>query len=192
MNNKITICTVCADDFEIINKNISYIENNNKINIEWLITINQYFLFKENNLKLKSNIKYLKGFLSGEIESPSLDHSIGLNKTIDLIKTRYVIFLDPDFGKGFYKLPKPDDGDVFFDIEGFPRMDRPFEYLHGLYYREKGKLKFKALWAKKFDRESEKNIFIELINFITCRYIEKIVITCNWIERGYFLRASCN
>ena len=83
-----------------------------------------------------------------------------------------IIFLDPDFGKGFYKLPKPDDGDVFFDIEGFPRMDRPFEYLHGLYYKEKGKLKFKDLWAKKFDRESEKNIFIELINFFE-KHFEK-------------------
>ena len=49
-----------------------------------------------------------------------------------------IVILDPDFGKGFYKLPKPDDGDVFFDIEGFPRMDRPFEYLHGLYYKDKG------------------------------------------------------
>jgi uncharacterized protein len=49
-------------------------------------------------------------------------------------------------------------------------MDRPFEYLHGLYYKDKGKLKFKDLWAKKFDRESEKNIFIELINFFEKRF----------------------
>ena len=81
-----------------------------------------------------------------------------------------IIFLDPDYGKGFYKLPKPDDGDVFYDIEGYPRMDRPFEYLHGLYYKDNGKLKFKDLWAKKFDRESEKNIFIELINFFEKRF----------------------
>jgi uncharacterized protein len=83
-----------------------------------------------------------------------------------------IIFLDPDFGKGFYKLPKPDDGDIFFDIEGFPRMDRPFEYLHGLYYKDKGKLKFKDLWAKNYDKESEKNIFIELINFFEKRFEE--------------------
>jgi predicted RecB family nuclease len=76
-----------------------------------------------------------------------------------------IIILDPDYGKGFYKLPKPDEGDVFFDIEGFPRMDRPFEYLHGLYYKEKGKLKFRDLWAKNYDKQSEKDIFIELINF---------------------------
>ena len=47
--------------------------------------------------------------------------------------------------------------DIFFDIEGFPRIDRPFEYLHGLYYKDKGKLKFKALWAKNYDKESEKS-----------------------------------
>ena len=83
-----------------------------------------------------------------------------------------IIFLDPDIDKGFYKLPKPDDGDVFFDIEGFPRMDRPFEYLHGLYYKDKGKLKFRDLWAKNYDKESEKNIFIELINFFEKRFEE--------------------
>ena len=83
-----------------------------------------------------------------------------------------IVILDSDFGKGFYKLPKPDDGDVFFDIEGYPRMDRPFEYLHGLYYKEKGKLKFKDLWAKNYNKESEKNIFIELINFLEKRFIE--------------------
>ena len=83
-----------------------------------------------------------------------------------------IVILDSDFGKGFYKLPKPDDGDVFFDIEGYPRMDRPFEYLHGLYYKDKGKLKFKDLWAKNYNKESEKNIFIELINFLEKRFIE--------------------
>ena len=83
-----------------------------------------------------------------------------------------IVILDSDFGKGFYKLPKPDEGDVFFDIEGYPRMDRPFEYLHGLYYKDKGKLKFKDLWAKNYDKESEKNIFIELINFLEKRFEE--------------------
>ena len=83
-----------------------------------------------------------------------------------------IVILDSDFGKGFYKLPKPDDGDVFFDIEGYPRMDRPFEYLHGLYYKDNSKLKFKDLWAKNYNKESEKNIFIELINFLEKRFVE--------------------
>ena len=37
-------------------------------------------------------------------------------------------------------------------------MDRPFEYLHGIYYKDKGKLKFKDFWAKKY-----KAIFMEML-----------------------------
>ena len=77
-----------------------------------------------------------------------------------------IIILDPDVGKGFYKIPKPSEGDVFFDIEGFPRMDRPFEYLHGIYYKEKNQFKFKSFWAKDFNEKSERENFIELINFL--------------------------
>ena len=73
-----------------------------------------------------------------------------------------IIFLDSDFGKGFYKLPKPDDGDIFFDIEGFPRMNRPFEYLHGLYYREKGKFKFKNLGLKNLIEKVKKISLLSL------------------------------
>ena len=83
-----------------------------------------------------------------------------------------IIILDPEVGKGFYKLPNPDEGDIFFDIEGYPTMDRPFEYLHGLYYKDKGKYKFKPLWAKKYDVQSEKEIFIDLINFFESRFEE--------------------
>jgi hypothetical protein len=64
--------------------------------------------------------------------------------------------------KGFYKLPKPDEGDVFFDIEGFPRMDRPFEYLHGLYYKEKGKLKFRDFGPKIMINKVKKPYLLNL------------------------------
>ena len=30
------------------------------------------------------------------------------------------VFIEQQNGKGFYKIPKPNDGDIFFDIEGFP------------------------------------------------------------------------
>ena len=60
-------------------------------------------------------------------------------------------------------------------------MDRPFEYLHGLYYKEKGKLKFRDLWAKNYDKESEKNIFIELINFFEKRFEEY-----RWLIRDFW------
>ncbi len=40
----------------------------------------------------------------------------------------------------------------------FPRMDRPFEYLHGLYFKDKGKYKFKYFWANDFTKLSEEEI----------------------------------
>jgi len=81
-------------------------------------------------------------------------------------KSRHVI-VDTEIGKGFYKMPKPNEGDLFYDIEGFPQPDkRPFEYLHGIYYANKGKKEFKAFEVKKYKREEEKKIFIELIVFL--------------------------
>ena len=54
-------------------------------------------------------------------------------------------------GKGFYNLPKPDEGDLFYDIEGFPQEDgRGFEYLHGIYYKNGKNYEFKPFWAKDF------------------------------------------
>ncbi len=85
-------------------------------------------------------------------------------------KDKYII-LDPDKGKGFYKLPKPDEGDLFFDIEGFPQEDgRGFEYLHGIYFQNKKKFEFKYFWAKDFKKEYEKENFIELINFLKTHF----------------------
>lgn len=80
-------------------------------------------------------------------------------------KSKYII-LDPDKGKGFYKLPKSDEGDLFFDIEGYPQEDgRGFEYLHGIYFKGKKGMEFKYFWAKDFKKKYEQENFIELINF---------------------------
>jgi uncharacterized protein len=59
-------------------------------------------------------------------------------------------------GRGFYRLPEPNAGDIYFDIEGDPFFDRDgLEYLLGFSYREThGTLGYKALWA--FDRAEEK------------------------------------
>ena len=71
-------------------------------------------------------------------------------------KSKYII-LDPDKGKGFYKLPKPDDGDLFFDIEGYPQEDgRGFEYLHGIYFKGPKGMELKYFWAKDFKKKYEK------------------------------------
>ena len=85
-------------------------------------------------------------------------------------KSKYII-LDPDKGKGFYKLPKPDDGDLFFDIEGYPQEDgRGFEYLHGIYFKGPKGMEFKYFWAKDFKKKYEQENFIELINFFKSHF----------------------
>lgn len=65
---------------------------------------------------------------------------------------------DPDARRGFYRLPPPDTGDVFFDMEG------GLEYLFGVYWVEDGAPQFKPFWAH--DREEERRAFEAFMDFI--------------------------
>jgi predicted RecB family nuclease len=67
-------------------------------------------------------------------------------------------------GKGFGLLPAPDDGDVFYDIEGDPYHEGGLEYLHGLWYRDDGDWTFRAFWAH--DREAEGRAVADLLAFL--------------------------
>ena len=40
-------------------------------------------------------------------------------------------------GKGFYRLPPPDPGDLFFDMEGDPLHPDGLEYLFGLTFLQR-------------------------------------------------------
>ena len=65
-------------------------------------------------------------------------------------------------------LPKPDDGDVFFDMEGFPYFKvGGLEYLFGNWTREK---EFKEFWA--VDRRTEKIAFIDFMTWLHKRMME--------------------
>ena len=50
-------------------------------------------------------------------------------------------------GKGFGRIPEPDDGDLFFDMEGDPLYPNGLEYLFGVSYVREGKEIFKTFWA---------------------------------------------
>jgi len=71
--------------------------------------------------------------------------------------------------RGFSRLPPPDDGDLFFDMEGDPlySADSSLEYLFGFAYLENGTPTFKAFWA--FDRAGEKQAFEDAVDFIVDR-----------------------
>lgn len=69
--------------------------------------------------------------------------------------------------RGFARMPKPDEGDLFFDMEGDPFTTDGLEYLFGLYYMDKGEPIFTPFWAH--DRLEERHAFEQLIDFISER-----------------------
>ncbi|MEI9975296.1 MAG: TM0106 family RecB-like putative nuclease [Ignavibacteriota bacterium] len=66
--------------------------------------------------------------------------------------------------KGFSRLPDPDDGDLFFDMEGDPLYPGGLEYLFGFLRRQAGDLAFIPFWAH--DREEEKRAFEAAVDYI--------------------------
>lgn len=62
-------------------------------------------------------------------------------------------------GRGFAMLPAPDDGDLFFDMEGDPLAGTGIEYLFGIYGRLDGAAQpeFRPVWAH--DAAQEKTAF---------------------------------
>jgi predicted RecB family nuclease len=72
--------------------------------------------------------------------------------------------------RGFYRLPEPDVGDLFFDMEGDPvySPEGSLEYLFGFHFLDDdGKETFRAFWAH--DRASEKTAFEGALDFIVDR-----------------------
>ena len=72
--------------------------------------------------------------------------------------------LDPDGVRGFGRLPRPDAGDLFFDMEGNPLEDGGLEYLFGVYLHEDGEARFRAFWAH--DRAAERVAFEQFMDFV--------------------------
>ncbi len=71
--------------------------------------------------------------------------------------------------RGFRLLPAPDEGDVWFDIEGHPFYEpaRGLEYLFGCCYRVGGEVVYRALWAR--DRESEREVLERFVDWVVER-----------------------
>ena len=75
--------------------------------------------------------------------------------------------LDPERKRGFARLPKPDKGDLFLDLEGDPWEEDGLEYLFGVYYFEGKTPVFKPIWGHT--RSEEKAAFEGFIDFATDR-----------------------
>src|SRR5204862_5606451 len=75
--------------------------------------------------------------------------------------------LTPETGRGFERLPQPNAGDLFFDMEGDPLIDGGLEYLFGFVYEENGRIVFKPFWGHT--RAEEKAAFEAAMDFISAR-----------------------
>lgn len=67
---------------------------------------------------------------------------------------RYEILPAPA-GKGLDRIPAPNEGDLFFDMEGDPLHPNGLEYLFGVYYSNQGKKEFIPFWAHNHEEEKE-------------------------------------
>ncbi|HEX3365786.1 TM0106 family RecB-like putative nuclease [Phenylobacterium sp.] len=74
-------------------------------------------------------------------------------------------------GKGFDRLPSPDPGDLFFDMEGDPLVDDRLEYLFGFVDVHGGTERFTPFWAH--NRIEEKKAFEDAVDFIVARLAER-------------------
>jgi predicted RecB family nuclease len=83
---------------------------------------------------------------------------------------RYVWELLPDEAeRGFRLLPRPDEGDVWLDLEGHPfyETSRGLEYLVGYCCREGREVVYEALWGP--DRDGERIAFERFVDWIVER-----------------------
>jgi uncharacterized protein len=72
-------------------------------------------------------------------------------------------------GLGLAPLPEPNDGDVFYDIEGHPYYgNNGLEYLHGIGTVESGIFAFRPEWAHS--PSEERRVFEELVDFLMTRW----------------------
>lgn len=78
-----------------------------------------------------------------------------------------VLPIENTTAKGFARMPKPDEGDLFFDMEGNPMHEGGLEYLFGIYYFDNGKPIFTPFWGH--DREQEREAFSDFMDFVVER-----------------------
>lgn len=80
---------------------------------------------------------------------------------------RRLELLEPGAGRGLARLPRPGEGDMFFDMEGDPLFDGGLEYLFGIVVVDRGEERFHPFWAH--DREGERRAFQEAMDFVVDR-----------------------
>jgi predicted RecB family nuclease len=100
-----------------------------------------------------------------------LRHQAALQAAKRETDANYVETLPLVAGKGFARLPHPDPGDIFFDMEGAQFFEGgSLEYLFGFITVDDGEPRFTTYWAH--DRQAEKLAFESAMDFITARLVK--------------------
>ena len=92
-------------------------------------------------------------------------------------------------GKGFNRIPPPDKGDLFFDIEGDPFYPDGLEYLFGVIKNENT---FQPFWAH--NHEEEKKAFEDFMAFVQnhlAHYPQAHIYHYNHYEPSALKRLAC-
>ena len=100
--------------------------------------------------------------------------------------------IDCPSGKGFERMPTPDDGDLFFDIEGDPLYANGLEYLFGVNYFDGEATRYREFWAH--DHEEEKETFISFMGFLAdhlAKHPRAHIYHYNHYEVSALKRLSC-
>lgn len=78
-------------------------------------------------------------------------------------------YVAAEAGRGLNRLPAPDDGDVYLDLEGDPFYeDGGIEYLVGYAYKDSGDMVYKGMWSA--NRSEEKEAFSRFMEFVIDRW----------------------
>lgn len=81
----------------------------------------------------------------------------------------FLVVLPAEDGLGLASLPEPDEGDVFYDIEGHPFFGvNGLEYLHGIATVEGRQFRFRGEWAHS--SAAEQNVFESFVDFLMDRW----------------------
>jgi uncharacterized protein len=100
--------------------------------------------------------------------------------------------IESDPGRGFARLPKPDPGDLFFDMEGDPLHPQGLEYLFGVCLLRNGHLDFKPFWAHNHDDERITfGQFMEFLRAHLTTYSGAYIYHYNHYETTALKRLAC-
>jgi predicted RecB family nuclease len=74
-----------------------------------------------------------------------------------------------EVGFGLTRLPEPNDGDIFLDLEGDPFVgEHDLEYLFGYLFADENGTAYRTDWA--FTRAEEKQAFESFVDFVMVRW----------------------